>query len=375
MDTVTEVLPLVDGFAAEADAKGVLPASLVDALLAAGCFRLAAPARHGGSAVPLPELLGVLEALATADGSTAWVVGQAALSQLIIDCAPEATVAELYAAGPDLLAAGAVAPKGRATAVTGGRRVKGRWPFVTGCERAQWFYVNCVLVRDRSVELGPDGGPLTRIVLLPRHEIEIADTWQVLGLRATGSHDVAVAGAVCQEPRMITMDPTDPATARARTRIAESSLLIAAVVVGIAAAALGYDRELATGGKRPALSRTSLASSTVFHDQLGEAHTELLAARALLYRQAEASAARERAGLPATARDRAELRACATKIIATASGVVGTAHRLAGGSSVYDSSPMQRRVRDAHTATQHFVAARDSYSAFGAALLTADPGA
>lgn len=200
------------------------------------------------------------------------------------------------------------------------------------------------------------------------------DTWQVLGLRATGSHDVSVAGAVCPEQRWITMDPDDPATARARTRIAESSLLIAAVVVGIATAALADDRELATGGKRPALSKVSLAKSPIFHDQLGEAHTELLAARALLYHQAEAAAARECAGIPASARDQAELRACATKIIATASGVADTAHRLAGGSSVYDSSPLQRRVRDAHTATQHFVAARDSYSAFGAALLTADPG-
>ena len=72
--------------------------------------------------------------------------------------------------------------------------------------------------------------------------------------------------------------------------------------------------------------------------------------------------------------DRAGVRATATHVTGLAARVVDTAHALGGGTSVYDSSPLQRRLRDIHTATQHFVAARDSYAALGALLVGEDAG-
>jgi alkylation response protein AidB-like acyl-CoA dehydrogenase len=327
-----------------------------------------APARFGGLALPMPEALRVVETLATADASVAWSIGQVALSQLIIGCSGEKTLEAVYAGGPDVYAAGAVAPKGRAREAEGGWRITGQWPFVTGCANASWFYLSCVLVSDRSVRTTAGGAPATRIMVLPAADTQIVDTWRTLGLRGTGSHDVMVQGAFCPGERAVTLEPDAPQTQRAVSSIAQSSLIIAAVATGIAAAAVQDVVTLAADGKRPSLSTTRLAASPTFQDRLGEAHTVLRAARALLWAEAEQAWQRSLSGND-TAQQRAQTRAAAAQITALATSVTDAAYGLGGGTAVYDSSPLPRRLRDAHTATQHFVAGRSSYATVGALLV------
>lgn len=369
--TVRDLAATIAKRVEEIEQSRQLPDDLVDALTAAGCFRMATPSRYGGDALPMPGIVAVLAELARADGSVAWVTGQVALSQLIIGCCPEPALDEVYAAGPDLLAAGAVAPKGRAVASPGGQwRVSGQWPYVTGCAHASWFYLNCVVQEGRTLGRTAQGVPQTRIVLVPAAEVRIEDTWQVLGLRGTGSHDVRVAGVGCPAYRSFTLAPEDPAAAGALARIARSSLIIAAVASGIADGALTDLVQLARGGKRPALSTQRLSRSPVVQDRLGEAHMTLRAAQALLATQAAAAGDPD---TPADPAQRAELRATAAQVTAMAAQVVDTAYGLSGGSAVYDAAPVQRRLRDMRAATQHFIAGRHSYAALGALLLGEDP--
>ena len=44
----------------------------------------------------------------------------------------------------------------------------------------------------------------------------------------------------------------------------------------------------------------------------------------------------------------------ATHAVRTAADVAREMYDLGGGSAIYDDSPLQRRFRDAHTATAHF---------------------
>ncbi|WP_018831583.1 acyl-CoA dehydrogenase family protein [Salinispora tropica] len=366
---VRELATHVTKRAEEIEQQRGLPDDLVDDLRDAGCFRMFAPASHGGDQLDLPDVLAVLEELARADAATAWTVGQVALSHLIVRCGPAEAVEDVFADGPDTLVAGAVAPKGRARHTDTGWRVTGQWPFVTGSPRASWFYLSCVVVTGRSVPVGDDGVPATRILYVPARDIRVLDTWRVLGLRGTASHDVAVEKARVPAYRAVVAESEQGG--EAVHRIAESSLIIGSIAVGLADGALADLVQVAAGGKRPALSARRLASAPVFQDRLGEAQTVLRAARALLY--AEASEAQASAGT-STALHRARLRATAAQVTSLAGQVVDTAHKLAGGTAVYETSPLQRRLRDLHTATQHFVAGRDSYATLGALAVGAEGG-
>ena len=65
---------------------------------------------------------------------------------------------------------------------------------------------------------------------------------------------------------------------------------------------------------------------------------------------------------------RARVRAAGVWATGQAAAVVETAHRSAGSSSVYADSPLQRRLRDIHTLTQHFIVKRDTLTTAGAVL-------
>jgi indole-3-acetate monooxygenase len=51
---------------------------------------------------------------------------------------------------------------------------------------------------------------------------------------------------------------------------------------------------------------------------------------------------------------RTRLRLAATHGVRISADVVRTMYDLAGGSAIYDGAPLQRRFRDAFTATAHF---------------------
>lgn len=349
--------------AAEFESARRLPDDVIKDLTGVGAMRMLVPAKHGGPAMRLPDALAVIEELARADGSVGWTVGQVTLAQLIFSSFPEAAREEIYASGPDALGAGAVAPKGRAADEDGHWRVTGQWPFVTGCPHAAWVYLTCVVVDGRAVRTGPGGAPVTRMVVLPAGELEIVDTWHVMGLRGTASHDVRVSGVRCPDVRSSALSGDAN-----RFRVAQAGLLISAVNVGLAQGALDEVIELATDGKRPAFSRRRLAESPLFQDRLGEAQMTCAAARALLREEAGAVAA---AGTPGPL-ERSRLRATSARVASLTASVVDTAHALAGGSAVYESSPLQRRLRDMRTSTQHFVNGRDYYGVLGALLVGAE---
>ena len=52
--------------------------------------------------------------------------------------------------------------------------------------------------------------------------------------------------------------------------------------------------------------------------------------------------------------------------------MVDTAYTAGGSSSLYDSSPLQRRMRDVHAMTQHFLVKADALTPVGAMLVCQD---
>jgi alkylation response protein AidB-like acyl-CoA dehydrogenase len=305
----------------------------------------------------------VIEALARADGSVGWttMIGAGAWIDLVE--LPAATFDTLFADRPDAIFAGAFNPSGSIARDAGGYRVDGRWAFASGCQHADWIYGNCV-------ELTDAGTPGLRGAVFAPDDITVEDTWHVSGLRGTGSHHFRVDGLVVPTERTFVPLAGTPCIDDPIVRIPTVSLIalaIAPVATGIAQGALDDIVELASR-KTPLLAPTPLAANPLFQRDFASAHTELAAARALLWELADEAWTMAVAGHPFTMQHRARMRAAAVWATARAAAVVESAYRAGGGTSLYDDCPLQRRLRDVQAVMQHFIVKPDTLTVAGAIL-------
>ena len=381
LDAVRELAPVIAARAGETEAARRLPHDLLDDLVAAGCFRMLRPESHGGLGVDLASGMQVFEELGRADASVGWVVALGSAGWLDFADLPRPTFDAIFGANPDAITAGTINPTGRAVPVDGGYRVSGRWAFASGCEHCDWLFANCIEGDDPVAGGGPAGDgpdaggpPPMRVAVLTRAEVEIEDTWSVSGLRGTGSHHFHVDDVVVPAERTYGVMTAEACVDEPLTRIplpTPYTLLLSGLVVGIAQGAIDDILALATT-KVPLFAGSALAANPLFQHQLATTDTQLRAARALAYRDAEEVWRMAADGVELTPEVRARVRADGVWAASTAVSVVDTAYTAGGSSSLYDSSPLQRRLRDIHALTQHFLVKSDSMTTVGAVLAGQD---
>ncbi|MGH8986063.1 MAG: acyl-CoA dehydrogenase family protein, partial [Acidimicrobiia bacterium] len=352
--------------AAEVEAARRLPADLLAQLVSAGCFRVLLPPSLGGAGADLVAALRVYETLSQADASVGWnaMIGSGVWLDLV--GLPRATLDSLYGDGPDAMIAGVFNPTGVAVPVDGGYRVSGRWAFASGCSHSDWLYGNCTEEAD--------GEQRFRTVLFAAAEVQIEDTWHVMGLRGTGSHHFTVDNVVAPAERTCATFEDEPAIDDPIVRIPVPSLLalaIASVAIGTGQGALDEITGVAQS-RTPLLASSSLAASPLFQRDLSTADTELRAARALIHGVAGEAWTTACAGEELDLEQRARIRAAAVWAVSRASAVVRAAYHAGGGSALYVESPLQRRLRDIHAVTQHFLVRPDTMITAGAVLAGQD---
>jgi alkylation response protein AidB-like acyl-CoA dehydrogenase len=378
--TVDDVMTAVDGLlpeianrAQEIEAARRVPADLVQKLKTAGCFRMAVPRSLGGIGCFREDLFVLYETLAAADASAAWIVMIGGPTPNYLAFFPETTFSEVFAEGPDVVMAAALAPTGRADVVDGGYRAQGRWQWCSGSAHADWVLCNCVIYRDGEPIAGPTPAyPAMRSLLLPAAEVELVDTWLVSGLRGTGSGDIALRNVFVADGRSAELFGQANALARQAPAVGGAiGPYVAAVALGIARGALDDIVALAAADKRRLGAASPLADDALFQHRLGEADAQLRAARQAFYAQLQAweqLPEAERSPLHPVV---TETNATALWVTRTAASVVDTAYHAAGGSAVWESAALQRRFRDIHTATQHISVSEAIYGRAGAGLLAA----
>lgn len=366
LDAVRGLAPKISARAAEIEAARRLPADLIRDLTAAGCFRMLVPRSHGGGGFDLASAMGVIEELSRADASTAWTTMNLAGGWINLGTLPRATFDAVYAKGPDAIIGGVFSPAGTAVAVDGGYRVSGRWAFASGCQDCQWLFGNCM--EDHA------GGPRLRTILFSPDQIRIEDTWSVSGLCGTGSHHLNAKDVFVRAERTCLPFADPPCLDEPLLRMPMPPVFafgVASAAVGIAQGAL-EDILALSAGKVPLLAHSSLATNPLFQNQLGAADAKLRAARGLLYADAAAAWGTAVAGAELTPEHRVRMRATTTWAATTAASVVDMAYHAGGGSSIYASSPLQRRFRDVHAITQHFLVKLDTFTTAGAVLAGAE---
>lgn len=180
------LLPVIAQSAAEGERERRVPPRVVAALKEAGIFRALQPRRWGGYELPPTALYDAEMAIGEGDMSTAWIVGVLGIIPWAVALFDDRAAAEVWDADPSSLVCCALRRAGTATPVDGGFRLSGQWAYASGCQHASWALLGA------AAGPAPDGDYL---MLVPKRDFEILDTWHVAGLKATGSHDVVVKDA------------------------------------------------------------------------------------------------------------------------------------------------------------------------------------
>ena len=189
---VDGVLPLVAEHAAAAERLGRVPDAVVDALRAAGMFRAVTPHQYGGLEVDPAAFFEAACRIAVRCPSSGWFASLIGIHNWQIAHLPQAAQDEYFAPGPDTLASTSYAPTGHAESAPGGFRLRGGWDFSSGVDHAAWAILGAVI---RDIE-----EPEFRSFVVPRRDFEIdQDSWQVTGLRGTGSKSVVLDDAFVPE--------------------------------------------------------------------------------------------------------------------------------------------------------------------------------
>ncbi len=177
------LIPTIAGRAAEAARHGGIHPETVVALKKTGVFRSLQPKRWGGLELQPTDVYDVEMAVGEADMSAAWLVGVLGIIPWAVALFDDRAGEDVWGGGKSDLICCALRRAGQATPVDGGFRLTGRWAYTSGCQHAGWAL------------LGGGSGPPPDgdwLLLVPRQDFEILDTWHVAGLKATGSHDVVV---------------------------------------------------------------------------------------------------------------------------------------------------------------------------------------
>jgi len=366
------LLPRIRERREEIEQARQLPRDLVDDLSATGVFRLGVPRAFGGEEADPLDILRAIETLSTADGSTGWITMLGTTTGLVAGYMPEAGAREVFA-DPTKPRALIADPSGAVEPAVGGVRLSGRWRFGSGVTHADWMVVGGVVMENGQPRMTPHGPELVH-GFVPMSEMQIHDTWHVSGLCGTGSHDVSCADVFVPEQR--TMSLFNPA-ARPEPlyQMPVLSLVaapVAAVALGIARAALDELIELAAS-KTPALSMVPLPEKPVMQVEVARAEGALGAARSFLYDTLDDLWQTVMSGQQGSIRQRSLVRIASNQATDTAARVARTASTLAGGTSVYSSSSLQRHARDADVLTHHMTQSPHVWEDAGRALLGLDP--
>lgn len=346
-----------------------LPADLAAMMAREGLFRIALPRSLGGAELPPAEIVRVIESVALADASAGWCVMIGATTNLSLAWLPH-DVAAKVSADSDSITGGVFAPMGRAERDGDQWRVSGRWSWASGSANCQWLFGGCLMTEGGKPILLSDGRPDTRMLLMPREAVELIDTWQVAGLKGTGSGDMAVNGLAVPMDHCVTL--SRPSVERGPLYLFPVFGLLALGIAGVASgnarAALDAVKS-ALAARRPPGSQKSAAERATVQAETANAEARLSAARALLFETLDRAWETANSLGEVDLETRARLRLAATHMVRTAADVARIAYDLGGGAALFLENPLQRRFRDAHAMTQHVMVQPATLELAGRVLL------
>ena len=351
------------------------PEALAAAITSAGVYQMYLPRSMGGpEATPL-EAFDAVEALSVADGSVGWCAMIAIAMSFNAARLPVEVGRELAGTPADYRAAGSARPGGKAWAVDGGYRVKGRWNFASGINNARWLYATCVMMDGDRPILNAAGKPVLRAVWVPHAQVTVIDTWSVMGMRGTGSRDFTVDDVFVPERFSVLSDAAPAATGPLYNRRMWNVALwtpSAANALGIARGAI--DCLIETAQTEASTLQTSLLRDrAMVQAKVGEAEAILGAVRAYVRDSVADIWATVSAGDAPSDAQVARGRLAITHAMRESLRAVDIVFHAAGTNAIYTPSPLERAFRDIHVAVQHGACLPSYYESAGKVALGLRP--
>jgi alkylation response protein AidB-like acyl-CoA dehydrogenase len=345
-----------------------LPSTLVAQLTEGGLFRLLLPTHLGGSQLPLPKFIRCVEAIAHADGSAGWCVGQGGVFPNVADGMPAETANEIWGVNPTAVVATGTPFGSTALRVDDVYRLSGRWRFASGCLHASWLAAMAPIVNEIGKTVG------FGMFLVPRDLISLGDGWNVRGLRGTGSREYTLDNLEVPIARALIgnvfKDHCGVATGLPAQLLFASAF--GSVGLGIARRALDELMSLIEG-KTPVFTNRKLLDDDLVHMGLAQAEATWGMSRAFLHEIAHACEfEHQKHGAP-SGKLRTHLRLAATNAMRQAGAVVDQAYELAGSDVVFEDHPIHRCFQDIHALTQQLQGRRAHFRTVGRVLLGLDP--
>jgi alkylation response protein AidB-like acyl-CoA dehydrogenase len=366
IDATRHILPVLREHNPEAERERRLSKPVLDALTQAGLLRMLTPRSLGGLEVDPLTCAHVVEAVAGADSAAGWTLVNPLFYAFACARLPDAGAAEIYRHGPNAVIAGPFHPPIQATPVPGGYRLTGRAPFASNCHDATWIARTALVMDGDTPRLSASGAPEVLLALVPVEACDIIDTWYVMGMRGTGSDDIALTDVFVPQARTFPLVPEFTPGAHYGGPLYQFSAMginaatFPSVVLAIAHQALDEVYTLARE-KTPFASTTVLRERGTAQAQLAQAAGTLRAARAFLYDTLGELWEQTLAGEPPSLVQRADLLLAVAHATSSAATVVETAYNVAGTSGIYTRNPLERHFRDLQVLKQHGFASVNRY--------------
>ncbi|MCP5180503.1 MAG: acyl-CoA dehydrogenase family protein [Pseudomonadales bacterium] len=361
-----------------------LPQDVVDKLIDEGLFRFALPRELGGEDASSLETIEVLEAISAIDASVGWnVMLGSEINAMAAGGMPRDLAKEVYIDNPRVVMCGGGGPGSTPSRAIeqkdGSFKIWGETTFISGCHNSTWCFMTAPIMDGDKPRIGADGAPMVKTWFMHRSQWEILDTWDMAGLRGSGSHNVRADGAVV-EPKWFPVElMKTPALHENPVFRMPVPLRLSynkvAIGLGVAKGALEAFVDIANN-KVPMLSASKLMDRPIAQYRMAEMTAKYRAARALVFEAMNAVEEELKAGAEApSTRTTVDARLACTYGAQACMEVVDVVHAACGTSAAQMNGPLERKLRDAHGCASHRWVAHPLYETLGGILFGKAPDA
>jgi len=352
------------GKAAEIEQRRSLAPEVVERMVACGLFRITQPRLYGGLGLDPRAAWEATFEIARGCSSTAWILGLSSANVVMIGKFSAEAQRDVFLSGKPTIVSlltGGVGQDLRAEPVEGGVLLSGRWRYASGIDVATWAGL--------LVPIPIEGEMVPHVVLVPAEAFAVDQaSWNVLGMRGTGSKDIALMRTFVPAHRWMSWQvlqeggyhPTCPRhgaiTDAPLNPINAMSTL--APTLGVASAVAEEFRAIVKAKVSPAAQK-ALVDDRVAQIEAATSEAILAILRRALLDDADAIIESARAGTVSLI-ERAAMR---TRLAVASRLALQTTQRLfaaLGGSVLPSGTRIERLFRDIHAMSSHMLLQPDA---------------